>query len=175
MSLITAALTIANTIGLSDLVGKWFGGNDGDTIAQSIITTAKQVTGKSVISDIITSIKDDENISNELQAAILTQQTSYEKMAFGDKQDARYLQAQTLNKTGWLARNFIYLYASFWAIFSAFYFAGVTFLALPPNSLRFADLILGFIMGTVIGGIISFFYGASLKQPKAPPAINHQQ
>lgn len=167
MSLVGTALAIGNAIGLGELVGNWLGGDNGSDIAQSVIKTAESITNKSMPDDILTALDDGKSeVSAKVYEQILANRAEYERMAFIDKRDARSAQLQTLDKQGWFARNFLYLYATFWALYSAGYFAGVTFLSLPLGNLRFADLILGFIMGTVIGGIISFFYGASLKQPK---------
>lgn len=169
MSLIATALAIGNVIGLGDLIGNWLGGDNGNGIAQKIVTTAEKITNKSLPEDILKALDNGQSEASALvYEQILANRTEYERMAFVDKRDARYMQLQTLDKQGWFAKNFLYLYASFWAIFSAAYFIGVTFFQLPTGNLRFADLILGFIMGTVIGGIISFFYGASLKQSRQP-------
>lgn len=172
MSLITTALAIGNAIGLGDLISNWLGGDNGNGIAQKIVTTAEKLTKKSLPQDILAALDNGKSeVSAKVYDQILANRTEYEQMAFVDKRDARFMQLQVLEKRGWFARNFVYLYAMFWAIFSALYFIGVTFYQLPTGNLRFADLILGFIMGTVIGGIISFFYGASLKQPR-PPGSN---
>lgn len=58
-------------------------------------------------------------------------------------------------------KHFIYYYAWFWAIASVFYFFCVTFLQLPEGGRDFANIILGFLLGTAVATIISFFYGSS--------------
>lgn len=37
----------------------------------------------------------------------------------------------------------------------------VTFVGVPDTSMRFADTILGFMLGTVVTTIISYFFGSS--------------
>ena len=60
-----------------------------------------------------------------------------------------------------LAKHFIYYYAWFWASTSVFYFFCVTFFLLPEGGRDFANIILGFLLGTAVATIISFFYGSS--------------
>ena len=59
------------------------------------------------------------------------------------------------------AKNFIYYYAWFWASTSVLYFFAVTFILLPEGGRDFANIILGFLLGTAVATIISFFYGSS--------------
>ena len=59
------------------------------------------------------------------------------------------------------AKHFIYYFAWFWAITSVFYFFCVTFITLPEGGRDFANIILGFLLGTAVATIISFFYGSS--------------
>jgi len=44
---------------------------------------------------------------------------------------------------------------------SALYFFCVTFLSLPDGARDFANIILGFLLGTAIASIFNFFYGSS--------------
>ena len=60
-----------------------------------------------------------------------------------------------------VAKNFIYLFAWFWSITSVLYFFSVTFIPMPQGSRDFANIILGFLLGTAVATIISFFYGSS--------------
>ena len=58
-------------------------------------------------------------------------------------------------------KHFIYYYAWFWASTSVLYFFCVTFVTLPEGGRDFANIILGFLLGTAVATIISFFYGSS--------------
>jgi hypothetical protein len=58
-------------------------------------------------------------------------------------------------------KHFIYYYAWFWAATSVLYFFCVTFILLPEGGRDFANIILGFLLGTAVATIISFFYGSS--------------
>jgi len=79
-----------------------------------------------------------------------------------DKQSAREMQITALKQGDWFAKNFINLFASFWSIAVIIYIYFVTFTTFPEANQRFADTILGFLMGTIIASIIGFYYGSSI-------------
>jgi hypothetical protein len=62
-----------------------------------------------------------------------------------------------------LAIHFTYWFAWFWAIVSVMYFFCVTFFPLPPDGVNFANIILGFLLGTAVSTIINFFFGSGDK------------
>lgn len=41
------------------------------------------------------------------------------------------------------------------------YIACITFIVVPDKNQRFADTVLGFLLGTLLGTLITFFYGSS--------------
>ena len=49
--------------------------------------------------------------------------------------------------------------ATFWSIISALYFFLATFTEVLNE--HFADLILGFLLGSVVGVMMNFYYGSS--------------
>ena len=62
-----------------------------------------------------------------------------------------------------VASHFTYWFAWFWGIVSVVYFFMVTFLPIPEQGVDFANIILGFLLGTAGSPIINFFFGASEK------------
>ena len=78
-----------------------------------------------------------------------------------DRIDARELQIATLNSNDSMVRRFIYLFSWFWAFASVLYFFAVTFLPMPVGGKDFALTILGFLLGTAVGTVLSFWYGKS--------------
>lgn len=78
-----------------------------------------------------------------------------------DTANARNMQNNALKSDDPLVRRFIYYYAAFWSACAAAYIGFITFGHIPPDNVRFADTILGFMLGTVIATIIGFFYGSS--------------
>lgn len=75
--------------------------------------------------------------------------------------DARGLQKTALQQDDLISKRFIYVLAAFWSIFSAVYIGFITFGTIPEANVRFADTILGFLLGTMLGMILNFFFGSS--------------
>ena len=75
--------------------------------------------------------------------------------------DARDLQKEALKQDDLLSKRFVYFLAAFWSIFSAVYIGFITFGTIPQANVRFADTILGFLLGTLLGMILNFFFGSS--------------
>lgn len=84
------------------------------------------------------------------------------QMAYGDTANARNMQVEALRQDDKFAKRFIYIFATFWSIFAAGYIGFITFGTIPPDNQRFADTILGFLLGTVVATILQFFFGSSM-------------
>lgn len=168
MSLISAALGIANALGVTDTVSNWFGGNNGNEIADKVLKVTQAVTGTTSLSSTIEAIQDPV-MAAKVEEALMQHELEFNKLAFGDKKDARDLQEKSLESGDKFANRFLYYFSFYWAIVASGYLFAITFIGIPDQAVRFADTILGFLLGTIIAGIISFFYGASFKEPKAKP------
>jgi hypothetical protein len=93
------------------------------------------------------------------------------EMAYGDKANARAMQVAALQQGDLLSKRFVYYFATFWSITAALYIAFITFGDIPESNIRFADTILGFILGTVIATIIQFFFGSSMGSKEKDDAL----
>lgn len=78
-----------------------------------------------------------------------------------DVQNARAMNVETSKSEDKFVRRFIYYLAIFWSVCAATYIGFITFGYIPEENVRFADTILGFLLGTVIASILGFFYGSS--------------
>lgn len=93
-----------------------------------------------------------------------------------DRKDARSMQEEALKQQDSFSKRFIYYFSIFWSWFSAAYLAGITFVEIPKENIRVVDTVLGFILGTAIAAMFSFFYGSSIPRdtlktgPKDPKA-----
>ena len=76
-----------------------------------------------------------------------------------DVHDARVKQMELLASNDRIAKHFIYWFAWFWALASTGYFFAVTFYPVPDQSQHYADIILGFLLGTAVATIIGYFFG----------------
>lgn len=95
----------------------------------------------------------------------------YTKQANADRASARVMQGVALQQDDLFSKRFIYYFASFWSLFSASYFMLVTFVEMPMGSRDFANIILGFLLGTALTSIFMFFYGSS-KTSKEKDEVN---
>lgn len=74
-------------------------------------------------------------------------------------------------KSSWFHRHFVQIYAAYWSIVSTIYIGAITFFEIPASSVRFADVIIGFLLGTVVSTIINFFFGSSKSSKDKDDAI----
>ena len=84
-----------------------------------------------------------------------------EKAYLNDTQSARSMQETALNQEDVFAKRFILYFAMFWSVLAAGFICAITFVSIPEANIRFADTILGFLLGTIVSQIMQFFYGSS--------------
>ena len=85
----------------------------------------------------------------------------YAKLNAADRANARQMQTAALAQEDLFSKRFVYYFAAFWSICAVMYIACITFMEIPESNTRFADTILGFILGTVIATIMTYFFGSS--------------
>jgi hypothetical protein len=85
----------------------------------------------------------------------------YEKLNTADRASARNLQIVALQQDDLFSKRFNYYFAMGWSLFSMIYFILVTFVDLPKDGVNFANIILGFLLGTAIAAIFNFYFGSS--------------
>ena len=85
----------------------------------------------------------------------------YAKMDLENVKGARDMQAAALGQSDVFSKRFVYYFAAFWSVFAVAYISAITFATIPQGNIRFADTIIGFLLGTVVATILNFFYGTS--------------
>ena len=83
------------------------------------------------------------------------------ELEIADRNSARHMQEVALQQEDKFAKHFIYWFAWFWSVGSMAYFFAITFGTVPASGKDFGNIILGFLLGTAVATIISFFYGSS--------------
>lgn len=78
-----------------------------------------------------------------------------------DRDSARNMQVAALNQEDTFSKRFVYYYASFITFVSFMYIFFITFGTIPEANVRFADTILGFLLGVGLSNIIVYFFGSS--------------
>ncbi len=71
------------------------------------------------------------------------------------------------------AVDFAQRFAAGWSLFAGVYILAITFVPIPKENIRFADTILGFVLGTLIATLINFFFGSS-RMRKAQDDTMHE-
>jgi hypothetical protein len=81
-------------------------------------------------------------------------------------QGARAMQEKAMDSDDPLVRRFVYFFITFWSILCAIYIGCITFVDIPDENIRFADTILGFVLGTMVASMFQFLLGSSLGSRK---------
>ena len=84
------------------------------------------------------------------------------EMDLKNMQGARDMQLKAMESDDPLVRRFVYYFVSFWSVLSATYIGCITFVDIPEDNIRFADTILGFVLGTMVASMFQFLLGSSL-------------
>jgi hypothetical protein len=79
-----------------------------------------------------------------------------------EMQSARNMQLEAMKSSDPFVRRFVYFFIAFWSIWSAVMLPFMVFGDIPPDNVRFADTILGFLLATMIGSMFGFLLGSSL-------------
>lgn len=63
-------------------------------------------------------------------------------------------------------------FAVYLVTLAAGYIAGVTFIPVPKDNQSIVNTVLGFLLGSLVGTIVTYFYGASKVIPPVDPKID---
>ena len=98
------------------------------------------------------------------EAALKLAQLDLDKIKadYANTADARAMQVSALNQTDVFSKRFTMYLTTFWSFAAVVYIGFITFSVIPDKNVRFADTILGFILGTVVATLLNFWFGSSL-------------
>jgi len=148
-----------------DLVGRLIDSGEDKAIEFVKDKTGIDLSKKSELSkDEIEKLKKFENENKKL----ILEKT---KMFLKDMENARNMQVVALNQDDLFSKRFIYYFAMVWSVFAMLYMTAITFYDIPKDSIRFADTIQGFLLGTIVAQIIAFFYGSSIGSKQKTEAL----
>ena len=99
------------------------------------------------------------------------QELEHEKLAQANTDGARNMQIAALAQNDLFAKRYVYHLSSGAGIFSVLYIAAITFLPIPSDNIRFADTILGFLLGTLMATVINYFFGSSRQSQAKDSAL----
>ena len=84
-----------------------------------------------------------------------------ERARLTDIASARAMQIEAMRQDDPFTKRFPYYFAAFWSFWTMVYFFCVTFAPIPAAGVRFADTILGFMLGTAVASIFAYLYGTN--------------
>lgn len=105
-------------------------------------------------------VLDDTKLS-EIQMASMKHAEFMAEIDLKNTQDARDMQEKAMENTDPWVRRFVYQFAWVWSLFAIGYIFLITIKDIPEKNVRFVDVVLGFILGTVVSTILNFFFGSS--------------
>lgn len=158
--------------GVAPIVGTALGGPAGGAVG-SIIAKALGVednadaVGMAVKADpsLIVRIKELEFEAHKLDVEAKQKEKQAEldevNAYLADVQSARNMQVEALKQEDVFSKRYVYYLASFWSIVAMVYIFMITFMTIPEANVRFADTVLGFLLGTIIATVIQYFLGSS--------------
>jgi CDP-diglyceride synthetase len=89
--------------------------------------------------------------------------------------DARDMQKVALQQDDVFSKRFTMYLTTFWSVAAVVYIGFITFADIPMSNVRFADTILGFILGTVIATVLNFWFGSSEGSKRKAEILEHLQ
>lgn len=99
---------------------------------------------------------------SKLKEAAMKHEEFMAEMDLKNMEGARNMQLQAMQSDDPLVRRFVYYFIGFWSILSSIYIGCITFIDIPDENVRFADTILGFVLGTMVASMFQFLLGSSL-------------
>lgn len=126
-------------------------------IGKPILTAAGELTGQEWLTKVADGITTSKELKEEQKRAL----NELIKLDVADLANARDMQKTALMQGDKFSKRFIYYMAAFWSTISAAYIFLVTFVQYPESNTRIVDTITGFLLGTIIAAIITFFFGSS--------------
>lgn len=140
---------------------KWISGSDkAEKAAADIVSIAETITGKKG-HEIEAALAVDPTLIMQFRQSVMDSEADLDKAYLADIANARSMQVAALAQDDKFSKQFIYWFAAFWSVIACTYIFLITFATIPANNVRFADTILGFMLGTLIATIITYFYGSS--------------
>ena len=147
---------------LTDLIGKY---------GEPLITKGiEKVTGIDVTKKELTQEEKQKIIDSQIE--IMKIDFEKLKLEYENVNNARDMQKQALSQDDIFSKRYVYYLATFWSFVAFTYIFLITFLTIPADNIRFADTVLGFLLGTVIATILNFFFGSSKGSSDKQEIIN---
>jgi hypothetical protein len=77
------------------------------------------------------------------------------------RQRATDMQIKAMESDDPFVRRFLYYFIAAWSTFAIVFIPCLIWVQIPESNIRFADTILGYVLGTVVTGMFAFLLGSS--------------
>lgn len=84
------------------------------------------------------------------------------KVQAAEMANARAMQLAAMQSDDPFVRRYVYYFITAWSVFAMIFIPAIVFSDIPEGNERFADTILGFLLGTMVASMFSFLLGSSL-------------
>mgnify|MGYP001600220204 CR=1 FL=1 len=150
------------------LIGTLFAGATGTTVGSAIKLVANTLGVEGTPDAIDNALAGNPDAMIKLKELELTHKVELEKIILEqeiartvDVANARAMNIASLQQGDSFIKRFIYYYASIVTFITFAYIFLITFISIPELNIRFADTVLGFLLGTLISTMVNFFFGTS--------------
>jgi len=130
-------------------------------VAGKVVEAAQAVTGTDSPASASEVLKADPAKLLEFQRHMADIELDAERLRYADLASARSMQIAALGQEDLFSKRFVYFFALAWSLFAMAYFTAVTFIQLSAPGQRVADTILGVLITSVIGVMVTYFYGST--------------
>lgn len=93
------------------------------------------------------------------------------RVKHANTENARAMQVAALAQSDVFSKRFTMYLTVFWSVSAVAYVGFITFGSIPESNVRFADTILGFILGTVVATMLNFWFGSSIGSKEKAEAL----
>ncbi len=100
--------------------------------------------------------------NEKLKAEAMKHEEFMAEIDLKNMQGARDMQLKAMDSDDPLVRRFVYYFIGFWSVLASVYIGFITFGEIPAENIRFADTILGFVLGTMVASMFQFLLGSSI-------------
>lgn len=135
------------------------GSETAGAVAGKVVDIASLVTGGAA--DPVAALKADPALAIQFQQKVIEDETENVRLHMADKQDARKMQMAALGQDDLFSKRFVYYFAAAWSLFTMAYIAAITFWPPADAGQAIANTVLGFLLGTAVATIFSYFYGSN--------------